>query len=129
MMEFGQLHHIEYYVKDLSQYVGQTLECKIINVDDRKKRLILSSRKIKSNANFVQFYRNEIGSIRDLIKDEPKAATAAFLSAADVDHADVGCPLSGSESEYANFRFGSTVEARPGHLQTSPCVRFVDGNP
>ena len=30
---------------------------------------ILSSRKIKPNANFVQFYRNEIGSIRELIKD------------------------------------------------------------
>jgi Fe2+ or Zn2+ uptake regulation protein len=42
---------------------------------------ILSSRKIKSNANFVQFYRNEIGSIRDLIKDEPKAASLfLFLS-------------------------------------------------
>ena len=36
---------------------------------------ILSSRKIKPNANFVQFYRNEIGSIRELIKDEPKAAS------------------------------------------------------
>ena len=36
-----------HYVKDLSQYVGQTLETKIINVDDRKKRLVLSSRKIK----------------------------------------------------------------------------------
>ena len=31
---------------------------------------ILSSRKIKPNANFVQFYRNEIGSIRELIKEE-----------------------------------------------------------
>ena len=30
---------------------------------------ILSSRKIKPNANFVQFYRNEIGSIRELIKE------------------------------------------------------------
>ena len=40
---------------------------------------ILSSRKIKPNANFVQFYRNEIGSIRELIKDEPKAASL-FLS-------------------------------------------------
>ena len=42
---------------------------------------ILSSRKIKPNANFVQFYRNEIGSIRELIKDEPKAASLfLFLS-------------------------------------------------
>ena len=42
---------------------------------------ILSSRKIKPNANFVQFYRNEIGSIRELIKDEPKAVSLfLFLS-------------------------------------------------
>ena len=39
---------------------------------------ILSSRKIKPNANFVQFYRNEIGSIRELIKDEPKAVSLSF---------------------------------------------------
>ena len=39
---------------------------------------ILSSRKIKPNANFVQFYRNEIGSIRELIKDEQKQLVFSF---------------------------------------------------
>lgn len=43
-----------HYVKDLSQYVGQTLECKIINVDDRKKRLVLSSRKIQEEEQQVK---------------------------------------------------------------------------
>ncbi len=43
-----------HYVKDLSQYVGQTLECKIINVDDRKKRLVLSSRKIQEQEQQVK---------------------------------------------------------------------------
>lgn len=43
-----------HYVKDLSQYVGQSLECKIINVDDRKKRLVLSSRKIQEEEQQVK---------------------------------------------------------------------------
>ena len=53
-------------------------EQRIVDTDTGE---ILSSRKIKLNANFVQFYRNEIGSIRELIKDEPKAASLfLFLS-------------------------------------------------
>ncbi len=35
------------YVKDLSPYVGQTLECKIINVDEKKRRLVLSRRAVE----------------------------------------------------------------------------------
>ena len=35
------------FVKDLSPYVGETLECKIINLDEKKRRLVLSSRVIE----------------------------------------------------------------------------------
>ncbi len=38
------------YVKDLSPYVGQTLECKIISIDDKKRRLVLSRRQIEEAA-------------------------------------------------------------------------------
>ena len=36
-----------YYVKNFKQFVGQTLECKIISIDERKRRLVLSSRAVK----------------------------------------------------------------------------------
>lgn len=36
-----------YYVRDLKQYVGQTLQCKIVSLDDKKRRIVLSSRVIK----------------------------------------------------------------------------------
>lgn len=42
-------------------------------IDDESGE-VLSSRKLKPNSNFVQIYRNEMFSIRELIKDEPKAA-------------------------------------------------------
>ncbi|QQK07564.1 bifunctional 4-hydroxy-3-methylbut-2-enyl diphosphate reductase/30S ribosomal protein S1 [Miniphocaeibacter halophilus] len=38
------------YVKDLSPYVGQTLECKIISIDEKKRRLVLSRRQIEEAA-------------------------------------------------------------------------------
>lgn len=36
-----------YYVKNFKQFVGQTLECKIVSVDERKRRVVLSSRAVK----------------------------------------------------------------------------------
>ena len=36
-----------YYVKNFKQFVGQTLVCKIVSVDERKRRVVLSSRAIK----------------------------------------------------------------------------------
>ena len=35
-----------YYVKDLKPYVGKTLECEILSVDPRKRRLILSRKSV-----------------------------------------------------------------------------------
>jgi hypothetical protein len=43
----------------------------IIDVDTGE---VLTAKKITPNTNFVQFYRNEMHSIRELIKDDPKAA-------------------------------------------------------
>lgn len=36
-----------YYVKNFKQFIGQTLECKIISIDERKRRVVLSSRAVK----------------------------------------------------------------------------------
>ncbi|MDL2310924.1 bifunctional 4-hydroxy-3-methylbut-2-enyl diphosphate reductase/30S ribosomal protein S1 [Peptostreptococcaceae bacterium OttesenSCG-928-C18] len=38
------------FVKDLSPYIGQTLECKIISIDEKKRRLVLSKRVIEEAA-------------------------------------------------------------------------------
>lgn len=38
-----------YFVKNFKQFVGQTLDCKIISIDERKRRLVLSSRAIKES--------------------------------------------------------------------------------
>lgn len=35
-----------YFVKNFKQFVGQTLECKIISIDERKKRVVLSSKAV-----------------------------------------------------------------------------------
>lgn len=43
-------------------------------VVDTETGEVLTSKKIVPNSNFVQFYRNEMHSIRELIKDDPKAA-------------------------------------------------------
>ena len=59
----------------IQHYQGDCYESWAKRIVDTETGEILSSRKIKPNANFVQFYRNEIGSIRELIKDEPKAAS------------------------------------------------------
>lgn len=45
---------------------------------DEKTGDVLSERKIKSNTNFVQFYKNEMASIRTLAQEDAKAA-ALFL--------------------------------------------------
>lgn len=42
------------YVKDLSPYVGQTLDCKVISIDEKKRRLVLSSRKIEEEQETVK---------------------------------------------------------------------------
>ncbi len=39
-----------YYVRDLKQYIGKTMECKIISLDDKKRRLVLSRRVIEEEA-------------------------------------------------------------------------------
>lgn len=39
-----------HFVKDLTPYVDQTLECKIINLDQKKRRLVLSRRVIEEKA-------------------------------------------------------------------------------
>lgn len=36
-----------HFVKDLSKYVGQTLECKILNIDEKKRRLVISRREVE----------------------------------------------------------------------------------
>lgn len=36
-----------YYVKNFKQFVGQTLDCRIISIDEKKKRVVLSSRIVK----------------------------------------------------------------------------------
>lgn len=36
-----------YYVKNFKQFVGETLECKIISIDEKKRRVVLSSRAVK----------------------------------------------------------------------------------
>lgn len=35
-----------YFVKNFKQFLGQTLNCRIISIDDRKKRIVLSSKAI-----------------------------------------------------------------------------------
>lgn len=35
-----------YFVKNFKQFIGQTLDCKIISIDEKKKRVVLSSRVI-----------------------------------------------------------------------------------
>ena len=65
---------------------------------------ILSSRKIKPNANFVQFYRNEIGSIRELIKDEPKAASLFLFLSEKMDQENALIVSQETLSEYFEFQ-------------------------
>lgn len=36
-----------HYVKNLKKYIGQTMECKIISIDERKRRVVLSRRVLK----------------------------------------------------------------------------------
>ncbi|MDY3052280.1 MAG: bifunctional 4-hydroxy-3-methylbut-2-enyl diphosphate reductase/30S ribosomal protein S1 [Ndongobacter sp.] len=36
-----------YYVKNFKQFIGETLECKIISIDEKKRRVVLSSRALK----------------------------------------------------------------------------------
>lgn len=36
-----------YFIKNFKQFVGQTLECKIVSIDERKRRVVLSSRAVK----------------------------------------------------------------------------------
>lgn len=36
-----------YYIKSFKQFIGQTLDCKIISIDERKRRVVLSSRAVK----------------------------------------------------------------------------------
>ena len=40
---------------------------------------VLSQRKLKPNSNFVQFYRNEMHGLRELIATDPKAANLFML--------------------------------------------------
>lgn len=35
-----------YFVKNFKQYIGQTLECKFLSVDERKRRVVLSARAV-----------------------------------------------------------------------------------
>ena len=35
-----------HFVKDLSKYVGETLVCKVLNIDEKKRRLVLSHRAV-----------------------------------------------------------------------------------
>ncbi len=35
-----------YFVKNFKQYVGQTLECKFLSIDERKRRVVLSARAV-----------------------------------------------------------------------------------
>jgi biotin operon repressor len=51
---------------------------KIQQIVDKETGEVETSRVIKSNSNFVQFYRNEMASIRTLAMDDSKAA-ALFL--------------------------------------------------
>lgn len=36
-----------YFVKNFKQFVGQTLDCKILSIDERKRRVVLSSRAVR----------------------------------------------------------------------------------
>lgn len=47
---------------------------RVQQVIEKETGEILTERKLLPNANFVQFYRNEMHSLRELIKEEPKAA-------------------------------------------------------
>ena len=74
----GTLVIVTYIQHFLQEIFNMAREQRIVDTDTGE---VLSARVIKPNANFVQFYRNEIGSIRELIKDEPKAASLfLFLS-------------------------------------------------
>lgn len=39
-------HVTDHFVKNLEQFVGQTLECRIINIDERKRRLVISRKEL-----------------------------------------------------------------------------------
>jgi hypothetical protein len=55
----------------------------------------------------------------------PMSALAAFLSSVEGNHANVGCPLSGSESEHANFRLKSNpVEGQLQKPANGSCKVF-----
>lgn len=36
-----------YFVKNFKQFVGQTLDCKVLSIDERKRRVVLSSRAVR----------------------------------------------------------------------------------
>lgn len=40
-------HITTYFVKNFKQFVGETLPCKFLSIDERKRRVVLSSRKVK----------------------------------------------------------------------------------
>ncbi|MDO5754897.1 MAG: bifunctional 4-hydroxy-3-methylbut-2-enyl diphosphate reductase/30S ribosomal protein S1 [Tissierellia bacterium] len=39
-------HVADYFVKNLGKFVGETCECKIINIDERKRRLVISRKDV-----------------------------------------------------------------------------------
>lgn len=48
-----------YFVKDLSQFIGEELECKILSIDEKKRRIVASSRVIeeeKKNKEIEEFW-------------------------------------------------------------------------
>ena len=52
----------------------------------------------------VQFYRNEIGSIRELIKDEPKAASLFLFLSEKMDQENALIVSQETLSEYFEFQ-------------------------
>lgn len=48
-----------YFVKDLSQFIGEELECKILSIDEKKRRIVASSRVLeeeKKNKEIEEFW-------------------------------------------------------------------------
>lgn len=58
---------------------------KVQQIVDKETGEILTQHQLKPNSNFVQFYRNEMHGIRDLIKAEPKAASLFMFLAEKMD--------------------------------------------
>lgn len=50
-----------YYVKNFKQFVGKTLECKIISIDEKKRRVVLSSRAVKEQQLDEVWEKIEVG--------------------------------------------------------------------